>query len=126
MEKVMNERESNFTQFLKTVSEVRNFTPHDVSIIRGDIRVTYEAEAKPIRVLEDLWELGEYNGVTISSKRLTNVDLPKFEEGVVNIVSLPVAQVVSSTDRVDFVTPGELIRDEEGNIVGCKDLHFIL
>lgn len=52
----------------------------------------------------------------------TKVDgLPAPEEGVIYIVSLITLNALKGI-RSDLVAPGNLIRDEKGNIVGCDGL----
>ena len=45
--------------------------------------------------------------------------LPEPQDGVILITSLLVAARVQ---RVDVLSPGELIRDTDGNVIGCKGL----
>ena len=47
-------------------------------------------------------------------------NLPPQEEGVMVIVSALVASAAKGRD--DLLVPGELVRDDGGNIVGCKSL----
>lgn len=50
-------------------------------------------------------------------------NLPVAKENVIYVVSRIVAQRVSK--RHDVLCPGELLRDNQGNIIGCKGLaHF--
>ena len=46
--------------------------------------------------------------------------LPEPEEGVIYIASQLVAQAVP--DREDVFFPDDLVRDENGNIIGCRAL----
>lgn len=51
------------------------------------------------------------------------INLPEKQKGVVYIVSRIVAQHLST--RADVFCPGELIRNNDGNIIGCNGLaHF--
>ena len=45
--------------------------------------------------------------------------LPEPEDGVIFITSMLVA---SRAQRVDVLSPGELIRDEDGKPIGCRGL----
>lgn len=47
-------------------------------------------------------------------------DLPKPKAGIIYVVSASVRQVLPK--RVDIVSPGELIRDQDGRPIGCKGL----
>lgn len=122
-------RVESFLGHLKSVEEIRNLTPHDVSVVSGIIATIYEKSLEPLRISESIDLIGQYTtGVEVVSKSFTDIKLPEENHSVLYIVSLPVAQLVSRkySSRVDFVTPGELIRDDSGNIVGCKNLAFIV
>ena len=47
--------------------------------------------------------------------------LPDPKEGVLYITSLAVAQ---KANRKDVLSPGELIRDDENRVIGCKGLIY--
>lgn len=54
-------------------------------------------------------------------------DLPSREYGTCLIVSLMVKQATQGQDwpeRPDLVSPGELVRDTEGNPIGCIGLTY--
>lgn len=121
------DRQQKFKDYLKCVNEIRNQTPHDVTVLSDAVSVIYEKCSDPIRVSELITEVGMYADTTVVNiVSYTDAELPVFEEGVLNIVSLPVAQYVkNSTQRVDFVTPGELVRNSEGVIIGCRTLSFV-
>jgi len=116
-----------FKEWLPKVNEIRNLTPHNVKIDSGDVGVTYECEQESLRISETFEKIGDYAGNDIVNKKMGKLELPDFEQGVLNIVSLPVAQMIARDypRRLDFVTVGELIRDKDGNITGCKNLAFI-
>jgi hypothetical protein len=46
-------------------------------------------------------------------------DLPSAEDGVILVVS---ALVAGAVNRPDVMSPGELIRDDGGNVIGAKGL----
>lgn len=46
------------------------------------------------------------------------VDLPEPQDGTIYIVSRAVAE--ARRDRDDLLVPDDLVRDEEGRIVGCR------
>lgn len=100
--------------------QIRNFTPHVVNVINfgnfeseGVIRV--QENLVPIRPNGDpipfvFREFGEVIG------------LPDQEENVYLIVSTIVQRALPF--RNDLVCPADLVRDEKGNIIGCKSLSF--
>ena len=59
--------------------------------------------------------------VPITSAKFGEVEgLPEPQEGTIFIVSNLVAQAVP--DREDVFFPDDLVRDENGNIIGCRAL----
>lgn len=63
----------------------------------------------------------EIDGVKITTTQFGEPEgLPDFEEGVFYITS----QLVKSAlpQRSDLLVPAEVVRDENGNIIGCKSL----
>lgn len=71
---------------------------------------------------EDRFFLGQ--AICLSKVRFGKpINLPEKTKGVIYVVSRIVAQHLS--DREDVFCPGDLIRDNQGNIIGCKGLaHF--
>ena len=51
------------------------------------------------------------------------VDLPEPEKDVMLIVSRLVAS--ACPDRSDLLVPGPLVRDSEGEVIGCRGLSII-
>ena len=104
--------------------KLKNLTPHNVVIVineetkivipsDGIARVTETKNATPSI---------DVDGVTVETfiSSFGEVEnLPPQEEGVMVIVS---ALVASAAKRDDLLVPGELVRDDGGNIVGCKSL----
>jgi len=103
-----------------------NLTPHPLSLstASGSI-IKLPKSVNPARLavtrhrLEDVTlNTGETLEVNIS--QLGEIEnLPEPQEGVVYVVS---ALVADSASRGDVMSPGELLRDGEGNIVGAKGL----
>ena len=99
------------------LKEILNYTPHSINIegkepmfSNGSARVNETAE-----IIDNL------NGIDVISKTLGAVEgLPNSVDNVFYVVSLIVAQALPL--RKDLLIPGELLRDEKGAIVGCKNL----
>ena len=105
--------------------KLKNFTPHNVVIVinestkivipsDGIARVT-EAKTSCPSIIIDGNEIA-----TFSSSFGEVENLPPQEEGVMVIVSAMAAD--AAKDRNDLLVPGELVRDNDGNIIGCKSL----
>lgn len=119
-----------------------NATPHEVKIHATRTRTgefsLHEVVALPagelvLRCQEQRNHAGEFymDGVSITLSRLecgavtavqggSEVPVPEPQDGVVYVVSALVR--LASPHRTDFLSPGPLIRDEDGNVIGCQGL----
>ena len=101
-----------------SMPEVINLTPHAITVVgHGEI----PASGLVPRVAMQTRPVGLIGGLPTSKTEYGKVEgLPSGIEGVYFIVS----QMLKSAcpDRVDLLYPAELIRDESGNIIGCKSL----
>jgi len=116
------------------LSELRNLTPHKITVGEfhvdptGTIARAIEepSMAEPIRVLFfEHPQLSAVGMVPTSTTRYTGlVDLPEPTPGIYLIVSLVVAQVAVDRGRWtgDLLTPGQQVRDAAGRVIGCKSL----
>lgn len=102
-----------------------NLTPHDITIVdgNGDIQTTIPKSGTVARVaMKRVWT-DCINGIGLYETQLGEVqDLPEREEGIRYIVSALVRTAVP--DRVDLFSPGELVRDDAGRVIGCRGLNF--
>lgn len=95
----------------------RNLTPHAVVI--GDLTIMPYGQVA--RCSEIVQPAGFHQGIALVHKTYNDVhDLPDPEAGVLLIVSAMVRQALPY--RQDLASPGDLIRDENGNITGCRNL----
>ena len=64
---------------------------------------------------------GEFEGIALVAPSFGAVEgLPEPQEGVLFLVSALVRAAVPS--RHDVASPGDLVRDPEGRVVGCRNL----
>ena len=105
--------------------KLKNFTPHNVVIVIDDATKIVIPSDGIARVTEkkSIAPSIDVDGVVIET--FVSVfgeveNLPPQEEGVMVIVSALVASAAKGRD--DLLVPGELVRDDGGNIVGCKSL----
>jgi hypothetical protein len=102
--------------------KIRNFTPHPINIEGQEVIVSEGI----IRCREIVEVIGEHAGVQLIKKTFGELEgLPEPEEGTIFVVSIIAATAAKELGRIDCVVPGEVIRDEEGRIVGCKNLAII-
>lgn len=98
-----------------------NLTPHKINIHTDSETVVVSPSGQVARVETKSERIGEIDGIEIFSTTYGDViDLPDPSEGVNYIVSGMVAQQVPW--RVDVYSPGDLIRNEQGQPVGCRGL----
>lgn len=101
-----------------------NMTPHSVNIIGEDNSVikTIPASGNLIRLESSTVD----SGLSVDDVKITKTvfgnpkGLPEESESVYYIVS----QIVKSAlpNRSDLLVPAEVVRDDKGNIIGCKSL----
>lgn len=107
-----------------------NLTPHalNVKTTKGDFVTIPPSNRGPARVIYDHLppEQVSYGGlaefeVTVAGSPREIVGLPDPEEGVVLIVAKAVSDAAPA-GRGDLMSPGRLLRDEDGTVIGCDGL----
>jgi hypothetical protein len=94
-----------------------NLTPHAIHLPT----VTIEPSGTVARCQEITVQAGTFEGTALVRKEYGQVtDLPAPEDGVLYIVSMMVR--LALPDRTDLASPGDLVRDASGQIVGAKNL----
>lgn len=101
--------------------EIINLTPHAINILADGGTITIPPSGTIARCGEASEPAGEINGIPLVTKTYTEVTgLPDEAPGVYYIVSAMVRQALP--DRRDLLSPGDLVRDENGNVIGCRNL----
>lgn len=96
-----------------------NLTPHEINVINSD---KIPPSGKVARVDMVQKTAGVINGVQLYSPTFGDVvDLPEPQSETFYIVSALVRSAVP--DRFDVLSPGNLIRDNSGNVIGCDSFH---
>lgn len=106
-----------------------NLTPHPLNVKtlngnfitidpdpRGAARVIYD-RLPPEQVQID----GHEVAVAVAGAPREIIGLPEPEEGVILIVAKAVSDAAPRS-RGDLMSPGRLIRDEDGAVIGCDGL----
>jgi len=95
-----------------------NLTPHAVVIVGGP---TLAPSGSVARCSSISTPAGEHGGVTLSRVVFGAVEgLPDPEPGIVFVVSALIRAAVPN--RTDVASPGDLVRDASGAVVGCRNL----
>ena len=107
-----------------------NLTPHalNVKTTKGDFVTIPPSNRGPARVIYDHLppEQVSYGGlaefeVTVAGSPREIVGLPDPEEDVILIVAKAVSDAAPA-GRGDLMSPGRLLRDEDGKVIGCDGL----
>ena len=103
---------------MKEVLAVRNLTPHQIKII-GD--KTYPPDGVVARCKATTKSAGEIAGIPITRTVMGEVEgLPHQKKDTILIVSRIIAEALPQRD--DLFIPNETVRDEKGQIIGCRSL----
>jgi len=107
-----------------------NLTPHEIVLVRDDVRLVFPPSGTVARcevLREELYRIvvanddGSEVSIPITSVVFGDVTgLPLDEDGTMYIVSSLVAQALPNRD--DLLIPDDTVRDEHGRIVGCRSL----
>ena len=97
-----------------------NTTPHNVNICGANNKVinTFLKSDNPIRLNSTSNQIGDVNGIPVNSVAFGSANLPAFQEGIYYIVSALVKNAFPN--RPDLLVPHDVVRDEDGNIIGCR------
>lgn len=101
----------------------RNFTPHEINLLDENQQVilTIQPEETPIRLSQSTVQVDEIAGVAITETQFGETQgLPEQQEGVYLIVSRLVLS--ANPERSDLLVPNQLVRDDNGRILGCQSL----
>lgn len=94
-----------------------NLTPHEIAI-NG---ILIQPCGCVARCTERTINVGDFHGIPLVLRDYGEVeDLPEPEPDTLLIVSHMVR--TAQPDRTDLASPGDLIRDADGRIIGCKNL----
>lgn len=99
-----------------------NLTPHALCIHTGEVVHRIEPSGTVARCLNDIAEIGKVPGTDIpltTEEPGQVINIPPPQEGVVYVASRLVAIEV---DRRDVLAPGPLIRNAQGQPIGCRGL----
>lgn len=105
--------------------QIINLTPHALNIQREDgTMLEVPASGQIARLAESREVLPSIGGLAVSRPQYGEItDLPEAEEGKIFVVSAMVLAQVKN--RPDVFAPGEALRNEAGQIIGCKGLSAV-
>jgi hypothetical protein len=102
---------------------ILNLTPHTINILtkEGEHMHTISPEEVPARLKATTEVVGDLDGIPLSQTVFGETEnLPEASENNYFIVSRLV--MAGNPDRTDLLVPNDLVRDDEGFIIGAKSL----
>lgn len=106
-----------------TMQNIVNLTPHTINFVFEEenriLKITPSGQVA--RVSSTQQDAGNIGGIFKVSRTTFGevVDLPEPNGRDFFIVSALVRTAVAN--RTDVASPGDLVRDAEGNVIGCKN-----
>lgn len=101
--------------------KIVNLTPHDINIVTENGNINIPTSGIIARCSVNRETVDFINGIPINRTVFGKVEnLPEPQENTIYIVSSLVGQAAS--DRTDVFIPDDVVRDEQGKIIGCKAL----
>lgn len=99
-----------------------NLTPHAINLYDGDQLVaTIPASGMVARANEEKKLVSHINGYPVSKISYGEIEnLPEQQEDTMYIVSYIAATAAKLSGRTDCLSPDGLVRDEKGQIAGCR------
>ncbi len=105
----------------RIINKIINMTPHDVVIFSYNNEKIRKIESSGVfRLSSNTEVIGKYENIPISRTTFGKVDLPIQKENVIYIVSSIVC--MANKQRNDLYIPDQIVRDANGNVIGCKSL----
>lgn len=113
------------------MEKILNLTPHAVRVVNneGTLVREFPSSGSTIRLQQTTVEVGNADGVRLTHSQygapvLVTPDgdqpLPEQKEGRFYIVSAMVKSALP--EREDMLVPAEQVRNDQGQIIGCKSL----
>lgn len=98
-----------------------NMTPHPLTLVSDNDTTTIPPSGIVPRVSQTRETVGSVAGVPLCRVTTGEVtDLPDPVDGTLLVVSALVR--LALPHRTDLASPGQLVRDNDGNVVGCCSL----
>ena len=100
------------------MKQILNFTPHALNVVDLDGKTQQLPSVGVARLATSKTHRDPINGFGVVSTTFSDVTgLPSQQDGIFYVVSRLVLS--ACPDRTDLLCPGELIRDADGNVIGC-------
>jgi len=103
------------------MTDLVNLTPHDITLLIPGGRRDVPRSGTVARVVTEAFDCAPI--ARVRSVRLTPTGVVEgLPDPVVGTVFIASAMAASVAKRADVVSPGHLVRDDEGRVIGCESL----
>lgn len=101
-----------------------NMTPHALNVVcENNTITTIEPSGTVVRVSQNMELVTDINGIPVYRSQYGELEgLPEPQAHTRYILSAMAAAAAKAAGRDDILSPGELIRDENGQPIGCRGL----
>ena len=102
-----------------------NLTPHEIKLFneRKELVKSLPPTGQVARVAVTREKVGEIEGIPVFRAQYGEIEgLPEPRDGVYYVVSGLVATAAARAGREDVLSPGELLRDDQGRPIGSIGL----
>lgn len=105
--------------------EFQNKTPHKITLIHNNgTKTVFDRDGKPIRLKPKVEKIGDWKDkkkeIRVPITRTLFGKAKNLPPNKTNIVLIVSRLVLDQVDREDMVTPEDIVRDDDSNIIGCK------
>jgi hypothetical protein len=98
--------------------KIINLTPHTINVVLDNKTIEIPSSGVA-RCSQTTVPVGEINGIPLTSTTFGEViDLPEPTEDTLFVVSRLIMSACPT--RTDLLVPNDMVRDEEGKVIGCK------
>jgi len=102
------------------MASIKNLTPHPIHLVdeNNNIIRTFAPDGL-VRLKATTVDAGQIDGCKVTTTQFGEPEgLPEEKEEIFFLVSQLVKSALPS--RKDLLVPAEVVRDEKGNIIGCR------
>jgi len=102
---------------------IKNLTPHVINIVEPGYDIKSFPSIGVARLFVQYKFTGQVLGIPVKSASFGEIEgLPEYDGKSMYITSAMVAEAAWRLGRHDVYSPGQLVRDDAGVIVGCECL----
>lgn len=104
--------------------KIQNLTPHSLTLVgdNGTLVVPPSGQIARLAVTRESLAPVTVDGVQLTVSRPTLGDITGLPEALPNVILVVSALVADAAKRPNVMSPGELIRNDSGTVIGARGL----